>query len=290
MATQYADLYRPGDEQYICGCSNLDHRGFVRAQASFPPSCRLSVGIYIDWRKFPDGRMGITRERFHQAFLRAIAEWNAHVGIRFYLEPDVEKALAYVDFANLAGTVLAWSHLADGTCRDDKQQRYDIRNWTPHLAFLTILHELGHLLGLVHKNGPYVMNPTILTGLNGLTTDDIRRARNLGYGEPETPGPPEPPAPPEPPSPPEEPPKMPWDKIIELVLVLIKECGVRDGEEAVFQRLRDPGLREAVLLRRAAKTEGLRGRELRKTVRRGMDDLRQASDDEIRAFIADAQA
>ena len=47
--------------------------------------------------------------------------------------------------------------------------------------FLTLaMHEIGHAIGLDHINGPFVMNPTILT-LSALTLDDISGVQQI-YG------------------------------------------------------------------------------------------------------------
>jgi len=129
--------------------------------------------------------MGITKAQALEQFQRAFGVWWKAIGLKFVLTDDRRQAHCVIDWGALSGTVLAWSNLADNTCNKNQQQRYDIRGWTPHLLFLVILHELGHLLGLPHRPGNFLMNPGIITSLDGPTPTDISDAIALGY-----PGPP----------------------------------------------------------------------------------------------------
>jgi hypothetical protein len=47
-------------------------------------------------------------------------------------------AKCYVSWQGLGGSTLAWSHLADNSCSDDKKQRYDIRRWSKHQFYQTV--------------------------------------------------------------------------------------------------------------------------------------------------------
>lgn len=67
---------------------------------------------------------------------------------------------------------------------------FDNENWRPGLFVETVLHELGHALGLNHVNGvDAIMNPTIknrFSGINGadLLADDIQTLRSAyGWGK-----------------------------------------------------------------------------------------------------------
>lgn len=282
---EFIDLYHSGDEHHCCGCAS---KGQSAEEARFPDACKTEILCIVDKdspsRGWPgDGVMGLRYEQFFAQFHRACETWNTHVGLRLAVTDDrslFPRAICKVVFWDFGGSVLADSHLADGTCADDKRQRYDHRQWSEHLLYLTILHELGHLIGLQHKTGPYIMNPTILTGLDGLTDDDIRRARGLGYGDPlgnvpsppptPTPPAPQPPAPPSP-LPPESP--MDWMKLIELLLPLVLECMARDGKEAVANRLHNGGPLVALRVYRALRSQGLAIREARSQTNSVMAEL-----------------
>lgn len=166
-------------------------------EARIPPACQSEYRIHIDWSGFNPATMGISREDARGLFLRAFDDWLRAIGIAFKLVEQAANAHCTIDFALLSGSTLAWSHLANNTCNRGQQQRYDIRRWTMHMLYLTILHELGHLLGLPHRSGMFVMNPSILTQLEGLTQQDIRDAIALGYpgGSPDPDPGPQPPAP-----------------------------------------------------------------------------------------------
>lgn len=167
----------------ICSCDNIDPvAGTQRAVAAIP-ECRSNYRIWVNADDWPGSAMGLSWEAFASIFDRACADWNKVCGIRLVRTTDVTFAKCRVDFGGLRGSTLAWSSLANGTCAADKRQRYDIRQWNDHLLYLTILHELGHLIGLGHRSGHWVMNPSIITSLDGLVLKDIQRAVAL-YGGP----------------------------------------------------------------------------------------------------------
>jgi hypothetical protein len=80
-----------------------------------------------------------------------------------------------------------------------------------------------------------------------------------------------------------------WDKVIELVLVLIDRCMERDDEAAVLSRLRGAGIRVRFAVRGILHEQGLRGAELWQAVRAIMADLQTATDDELLSLIAQAK-
>ncbi len=162
-----------------CGRPDIerDKAGLLIEEAKWPNSC-LRVHLRIDWSGFNESSMGISRSDAERAFRKAVKDWNAAINI--VLSLDDGDAYTTIDFRNLGGSTLAWSHLANNNC-GSKQQRYDIRRWSFHLLYLTILHEIGHLIGLTHDSQRVIMYPSIITSLEGLTSRDIKRALGLGY-------------------------------------------------------------------------------------------------------------
>ncbi len=176
----------------------------VVAESNIPQTCRFEYGIFIDRDEFSERSFGMPLDTFEATFARACDHWNERIGINLHLTRDFAAAKCVVGFQSLGGSTLAWSHIANNSCADDKSQKYDQpRNWTVQQLFLTIIHELGHLLGLGHASSG-IMKPIIDGSLSGTTDYDISRARDLGYGppQPSVPPTPDPPTPdPEPPAP-----------------------------------------------------------------------------------------
>lgn len=186
--------------------------------ARWPDHC-LDIGIFFDWDTWHPN-LGLSQDEFYDLFTEALNIWNSKLKVHLYLTDYHHEAKVVAEFATLAGNTLAWSHLADGDCSDDKVQQYDRREWYPQLFKQTVLHEVGHLLGLSHKRGDYVMNPTIITTIYGLTQDDIARARALGY-QPRTTDPNQPPTPPVTKNPPPPKPEVPQMNFVEILLALL---------------------------------------------------------------------
>jgi len=75
--------------------------------------------------------------------------------------------------------------------------------------------------------------------------------------------------------------------LLELILALLKNCP--NDESRVFDIARRGGFRVAAPIRREFRQNGLRGKELREAVEAALDALANATDDELRALIADAK-
>ena len=179
----------------VCSVPDVAAAGGDISEARFPDMCAKQLKIYVDWSGWNESQMNMRRNVAREEYDRALSDWVKTVDLKWEQTRSRSEAHCTVDFARLDGNTLAWSHLANNTCGKGFQQRYDIRRWTRHYFYLVALHELGHLLGLPHNRGNFIMNPYIVTQLDGLTNNDITRARDLGYGAPETPPKPEPPSP-----------------------------------------------------------------------------------------------
>lgn len=262
------DVVDLSSHHHGCGCDCGQHSEHESAEAArFPEVCRKNILVYIAKEKWAGDRaMNMSFGTFKSLFIKAANDWNSVCGVKIKVTSSPElmdPAHVYVYPSHrFAGDVLADSHLADGTCGKHFRQRYDVRQWNNHLLYLTILHELGHLLGLKHKNGPYIMNPTILTRLEGLTSTDIARAVAL-YGPP-LPTAPDPDPEPDPPSDPEPPPKEKdvdfFDLLMKLAPIILK-C-LEDDEAKTLKRIRDGriGFTATLALARGARSEGIHGR------------------------------
>lgn len=86
---------------------------------------------------------------------------------------------------------------------------------------------------------------------------------------------------------------MDWVAIITtfgpMILKMIEDCTKKDGEQAVFARLRGGGLAVRLTARNMLQSQGLRGRELHAAVDDWMDALKRASDDDLRNLLAEAR-
>ena len=91
---------------------------------------------------------------------------------------------------------------------------------------------------------------------------------------------------------------MDWVLIITTIIELIQECRENQDRATILSRLRRPGLRETVLLRRAIRQQtGLHGRALTARVREGIQVLAEQTDeqlgdlmDEVEAAVADSNS
>jgi hypothetical protein len=85
---------------------------------------------------------------------------------------------------------------------------------------------------------------------------------------------------------------MDWIAIIEALLKFLAEnCLERQSNDRLFRVLRRAGPRVANGVRQVLLSQGVpRGNALREATARVLEDLRDASDEEIRRFIDDAQA
>lgn len=170
----------------------------LSADARWPDACLQDIGFYLDAARYATyaASMGLTFEQFAAIFRRALEHIRNFAEIGFHVAEDRSSARMYVGFERLGGSTLAWSHLANDSC-GDKEQRYTIRDWNEDYLFLVAVHECLHAAGCPHTPGPYVMNPSIIPTLAGMTPRDVENLLSRGYQriEPK----------PDPPSDPDEP-------------------------------------------------------------------------------------
>jgi hypothetical protein len=81
---------------------------------------------------------------------------------------------------------------------------------------------------------------------------------------------------------------MDWAAIIAAILKIVQDCRNREGREKTFNNLRKGGLRTRFAARRVLMDQGLKGRELHEAVDRVMNDIDNASDEELYSVIDQA--
>lgn len=83
---------------------------------------------------------------------------------------------------------------------------------------------------------------------------------------------------------------MPWDQIIEIVMKLIEQCSQQQGRDRTRTRLRNVGLLERVVLRRALLNGGVPRAQLGAAMEQLISAAQSASDAEIDDFLKDCAA
>ncbi len=78
---------------------------------------------------------------------------------------------------------------------------------------------------------------------------------------------------------------MNWITFIPMILEIIQKCMDQQGEDQVFKTLKKRRGLCRLVVRRIGRDEGLKGRELATFVKDAMDDLKEATDDDLRELF-----
>jgi len=274
------------DEHPVGHCGCIEHADFQEGNWPLPCRSEITVSYAIDQ---------IDRGLWERSLRRALKLWEDAIDVRFVILPHFTKdARIWITDSALPGSTLAWSFLANNSCGARLEQRYDtLVDWTEDYLTATIVHEVGHALGLTHsEDRDDVMFPSITMNTIGPSAGDVRRAVNIGYRKRISPLPdPDPPAPEPEPEPPPKPPKGPnmdWIEIAEILLKFIKSCQEKNGSEAAVKVLRQKGIRARWLTRVALREAGLKGKQLREAVGYAMEELAELNDDAIARLVTEA--
>lgn len=133
---------------------------------------------------------GIDAATVSRIFRQACDSWNAVCGVRLTFTDDFDTANIYANSGKIDGSggTLAWSYLPCGATNTSRlEQLYDNKeNWSVALLLNTILHEIGHGLGLPHSTRKdSIMYAFANAGITTLQEWDITEGR-ARYGPPST--------------------------------------------------------------------------------------------------------
>ena len=131
-------------------------------------------------------QLNLGAEEIKSAWETALGLWNQSCGIKLTLIQSMGESQIWATSGPLPGSTLAWSYLPNGNCGERLEQRYDTGpTWDHDFLAKTMLHELGHALGLTHTQSQAdIMYPAITGRPLSVypSPNDIRRVVNF-YGE-----------------------------------------------------------------------------------------------------------
>lgn len=201
----------------------------MEALSQWPRSCMETIQFFADFT----GLQGATPEQFNEWTTEAVRHAGEGHGADLETTANRDQAEIECRSEELEEGVLAYAYLPAKVCDQQLAMRFNsIVEWTRELYLATLIHELGHTLGLDHSPiKDDVMAPVI---------DLSRGERNFEYGDWSLPqllsrygGEDGAPAP--------VPTQPTWREIVAIVLQQVNRClGGNRSSAAIRAELRSP--------------------------------------------------
>lgn len=217
----------------VCGCPEHVLSAKAAAASQWPRSC-----MDLTYFASTAGLRGMTTQQFDEQIALSLVNCTKVSGLDIRRVQSIGEADVEMRPEAMQSGILAYAYLPNNSCGDRLAVRFNSTvNWSPDLFVDTHTHELGHAFGLSHTNDVRdVMYPSMGRTYNGEFSDyySIPQLTSRygpevdddgGDGNGDDGG--------------NDDMNIPWDKVIELVLVLVENC--LNQENAVITRqLRDP--------------------------------------------------
>lgn len=185
MGPAFAELL----EEPRCGFPDYPYpEGILPAamEANWPTACRGQLKFGRAFRNVPN----MTEEDTHKAWIAVCNIWTAalsDLAMDALAVGVTQGAHIFAKLEALAGSTLAYSYLAQNSCKVQLAQAYNTRTkWDLRLLTTVATHEVGHALGSPHVQDPdATMYPSIhqrsLARYGYPNASDLRSMVSLGY-------------------------------------------------------------------------------------------------------------
>lgn len=167
------------EQGYKCG--HPDHMFRTAELSEWPEDCQRSITTKVTL----DRLRQIEAFNINEMWNYAIGLWNNASGVLLKRpKNNSEKIRITAAPGQMRQGVLAYSYLPNNNCSETLEQRYNQSvNWTKHLFWTTVCHEVGHAIGLSH-GGNGIMQPAHDPNVRALGSWDIAQVVER-YGEPQ---------------------------------------------------------------------------------------------------------